>query len=344
MDKIDRIETPALATLSFIGNIMNILLTGFSGTLGTTVARSLLENGNKLRVLLHSAAIDPQDINPELEIFWGSLSHHHLFDQLTRDIDVVVHCAWESRGVSDGMLEKANLDGTISLIEAAECNKVKTFIHISSVGVYGLDRLLWGKVLNEEHSLVSKEESLHFYPWTKVLIEKKCQELQSKLEMNLVVIRPGLLFNDTKGPAKRVISSKNKQYGLLVGRGQNHLPYIHVDDVAEMILKIIGKPPKYRVYNCVPTTQLPAHEFLKNWGQRNGHTVKVLRIPPVFFRMMNWLAQKLKSALGRESRGSSVDYQILTGIRDIRYSAERAVQELGWQDKQTMFIVMKSKP
>lgn len=317
---------------------MNILLTGFSGTLGTAVARKLIGSSHKLRVLLHGAAIDPRNFGFDGEIVWGSLLHHNLFDQLTKHIDVVVHCAWEGRGATEGMLEKANLDGTMHLIESAEHNKVKTFIHISSVGVYGLSRSMWGKVLDEEHALVSKEESLNPYPYVKVLIEKKCQEVRDELEMNLIIIRPGLLFSDTKAPAKKLISFKRRKYGILVGNGKNHLPYVHVNDVAEMITTIIEKPPRKGVYNCVPTTYLPAAEFLKKWGNCCGYSVNVLRLPPLVLRMMTWLAQKLKSALGRKTLSSSIDYQILTGIRDIRYSAERAVKELGWQDRQTISI------
>lgn len=317
---------------------MNILLTGFSGTLGTAVAKSLLENGHKLRVLLHGAAIDSQDFNPCVEIFWGSLSHHHLFDQLTKDIDVVVHCAWESRGAFEGILEKVNLDGTINLIKSAERKRVKTFIHVSSVAVYGLGRSMWRKVLDENHPFVGKEESLNPYPWVKVLIEKKCEEFRSELAMNLIIIRPGLLFSDIKAPAKKLISFKNKQYGILVGNGKNHLPYIHVNDVAEMITKIIEKSSRNGIYNCVPTTYLPAAKFLKNWGNYYGCSVKILKLPPLLLRMMTWLTQKLKSALGRKIKSSSIDYQILTGIRDIRYSAERAVVTLDWQDKQTKSI------
>lgn len=320
---------------------MNILLTGFSGTLGTAVAKSLLESGHQLRVLLHGSVIDPHNLDPRLEIVWGGLSHHHLFNQITNGIDVVVHCAWENRGAFDGMLEKVNLDGTINLIKSAERNRVKTFIHVSSVGVYGLSRSLWGKVVDENQPLVSKEDSLNPYPWVKVLIEKKCQELRNKLDMNLIIIRPGLLVSDTKAPAKKLVNFKNKKYGMLVGSGRNHLPYIHVDDVAEMILRIIEKPLKYAVYNCVPTLHLTAAEFLKRWGEYREHRLTVLRLPRPVIRLMNRGVRMLKRMLGRKSSGSSINYQILTGIRDIRYSAEKAVQELGWQDSLSKSIATK---
>jgi len=319
---------------------MNILLTGFSGTLGTAVAKSLLEAGYQLRVLHHGAVIDPQDLDSRIDIIWGGLSHHHLFDQITGNIDAVVHCAWDGRGAFDGTLERENLDGTINLIKSAERNRVKTFVHISSVAVYGLSRSLWGKVVDENQPLVSKEDSLNPYPWVKVLIEKKCQELRNKLDMNLIIIRPGLLFSDTKAPAKKLVNFRARKYGVLVGSGRNHLPYIHTDDVAKMIMKVIEKPPKYAVYNCIPTVHLSAAEFLKRWGEYNGHRLKVLRLPRPVIRLMNCAVQMLKRMRGRKSSGSSIDYQILTGIRDIRYSAEKAVRELGWQDTVTKSITM----
>ena len=317
---------------------MNILLTGFSGTLGTAVTKSLLESGHQLRVLLHGSVIDPQDLDPCVEIVWGSLSHHHLFDQITNGIDVVVHCAWENRGVFDGMLEKVNLDGTINLIKSAERNRVKTFIHVSSVGVYGLARSLWGKVLDEDYPLVSKEESLNPYPWVKVLIEKKCEELQGKLGMNVIIIRPGLLFSDTKAPGKKLISLRNKKFVIIIGRGKNHLPYIHVNDVAKMVALLIENPQKYAVYNCVPTNHVCVAELVKRWGKYTGHHVTILRLSPIVFRLMNWLVRKLKSILGAKSKGHSTTYQIHTGIRDIRYSSERATQELCWKDTHTSII------
>ena len=317
---------------------MDILLTGFSGTLGTAVARTLIRNGRKLRVLLHGAAFDPRNFDFDVEIVWGSLSDHNLFDQITKNIEVVVHCAWEGRGASESILKKVNLDGTINLIKSAERNRVRTFIHVSSVAVYGLSRPLWGKVLDENQPLVSNEDSLNPYPWIKTLIEKKCADISNKLGMNLIIIRPGLLFSRIKAPAKKLITFKSKQYALLVGGGTNHLPYIHVKDVAEMISLIINKTPKNGVYNCVPTMYLPADEFLNKWGNYYNYPVKALRLPPLFLRTMNWSVQKLKSALRRRNGASSIDYQILTGIRNIQYSAEKAIKELGWQDKQTKSV------
>ncbi|MGB7583190.1 MAG: NAD-dependent epimerase/dehydratase family protein, partial [Sedimentisphaerales bacterium] len=62
---------------------MNILVTGFSGNLGRAVVKSLIQNGHKLRVLLHGSAFYAQEFDLDVEIIWGSLSDHQLFEQLT---------------------------------------------------------------------------------------------------------------------------------------------------------------------------------------------------------------------------------------------------------------------
>lgn len=318
---------------------MKILITGYTGNLGTAVAKAFVDAGHSVRGLIHGAAISPGEAD-EVELVWGGLRHHDLFDGITSDIDAVVHCAWEGRGAFDGNFETTNLEGTLRLIEAAERNGVKTFVHISSVGVYGLDRSLWGKTIDEEQPLVDEEGSLNPYPWVKVLIERKCKELKDSLNMNLVVIRPGLLFSDEKAPAKKLISAKHKRYGILAGTGRNHLPYIHVDDVAKMISRVLEKPSKYAVYNCAPTVYLPAAKFIRKWGLDRRYSVCVVRIPRMVFRIMSMMVRMLKNALGKESGPSIVKYQILTGVRDIRYSCAKATAELGWLDERTRAIAV----
>lgn len=316
---------------------MKILLTGFSGNLGTAVAHHLLEQGHELRVLLHGAVLSRSDLHPKLEILWGSLGPPSIADQAVRGVDAVVHCAWDGRGAFDGSMERVNLGGTMQLLDAAERHAVATFIHISSVGVYGLDRALWGTVIDESQPFVAKESSMNAYPWTKVLIENELEKRKAGLKMNLAIVRPGLLFSDKKAPAKKLIAKKGTSYGLLVGKATNHLPFIHVDDVAEMISLLLRNPPKHAVYNAVPTMHLSASEFLRRWGRQAGRNIAVIRMPPPVLRLMNRGVARLKKILGK-SGGADVNYQIMTGIRDIRYSADKAVRELNWQDRLTRQI------
>jgi nucleoside-diphosphate-sugar epimerase len=160
---------------------MKVLLTGYSGNLGKAVAPHLLSQGYQLRVLLHGAVLDRRELPPPMEIFWGSLSQSSVADEITRGVDAVVHSAWDGRGAADGSMERMNLGGTMQLLDAAERNGVATFIHVSSVSVYGLDRSLWGKTIDENQPFVTQENSLNAYPWTKVLIENELERRKAEI-------------------------------------------------------------------------------------------------------------------------------------------------------------------
>jgi hypothetical protein len=53
---------------------------------------------------------------------------------------------------------------------------------------------------------------------------------------------------------------------------------------------------------------------------------------------MNMAIRCLKRAMGKSTVGPSSDYQITSGIRDIRYSSQKAVEDIGWQDVLTRAV------
>lgn len=320
---------------------MDILLTGYSGNLGTVVCEQLIRAGHKVHVLLHGSVINPQSLKPEVRVVWGSLSDSEVMGSVTKNMDLVIHCAWDGRRTISGLMENVNFIGTKNLIESAERNKVKTFVYISSIAVYGLSRRLWNRTIDENEPLVMEKDSLDSYPWVKVLIEKHLSCVKDTSEMNIIVIRPGLFFSDTKVPAKKLIGSGSCRYGLLVGGGGNHLPFIHVGDVARMIMEVIKNPLKYAVYNCVPTIQLSCSEFLVKWGMSKGIKLKVICLYPFVVRFLNMLIKNIKHVMGKSTFGPSSDYQITSGVRNIYYSARKAVEELNWKDELTRAIAEK---
>ena len=316
---------------------MNILLTGYSGNLGQAVAKSFSAEDINLKVLLHGAAILPNIVPKNIEIVWGSLLDAEAMFKLTRGINVVIHSAWDGRG-NESQMKAANLNGTLCLLKSSIENNVDKFIYISSVGVYGLEKKIWGVVIDENQPYVSKEESMDPYPWVKVLIEQECSRIVSENDGNIefTTIRPGLLFSEHKAPAKKFNPSKKK--AILFGKGNNHLPYIHVDDVAELIKIILLKKTGSEVYNCVPTELISAANVIKKWGKYyNKETIRITFFPPWFVQMMGVAVKMLKQKLGKDS-GGDINYPIMTGIRDIRYSNRKAVEKLGWSDKITQQI------
>jgi hypothetical protein len=105
-----------------------------------------------------------------------------------------------------------------------------------------------------------------------------------------------------------------------------------------MVMAVIQNPPQYAVYNCVPTIQLPCAEFLVKWGRFRGIKLKVVRLRPFAVRFMNMVIRRLKHVMGKSTAGPGSDYQIASGVRDIYYSSQKAVEELGWKDVLTRAV------
>lgn len=317
---------------------MKVLLTGFSGLLGTAISKELLRRGHSVRALLHGAAIRRCDLDRRVEVFWGGLADVHAFDQLTCGVDAVIHCAWDPRAENGKTVEQLNREATCGLAEAANRAGVRTFVHISSIAVYGMDRTLYGKVLDETQPLAGDLDALNAYPRGKILIEQQLDVLRESMEMNIVIVRPGLLFSDTKPPTRKYLSRKKSGFGVVFGTGRNHLPYVHVADVSNLVVTMIEQPVPHSVYNAVAEEKLGTAQFLKQWGKATGKRITVLRLPPSIFRLMNWAAQRLKRALGRQAAKPDVAYQIRSGTRHIYYHAAEAGRDFGWRATGTQAV------
>ena len=105
-----------------------------------------------------------------------------------------------------------------------------------------------------------------------------------------------------------------------------------------MILKIIDNPPKFEIFNAVPTQHISAKDFVSKWALPDK-TIRI-KIPLFCIRVAKKLIGKLKTMMGKKDL-PIVEYQITTGIRDIRYSANKAEKILGWKDSITSGIASK---
>lgn len=314
---------------------MKIFLTGYPGLLGKAVAEHLIENGHQVRALMHAKAIDRRDLQQGLTIKWGSLTSHDEFDEYLEGMDAVVHCAWDSRRYPALRFEQTNVEGSTRLLEAASRQGVQTFVHVSSVAVYGLKDPTDESPLTEVSPYTSEADSLDVYPWAKVRTEKALQELCGRAKPRLLIIRPGLLFSDDVAPTRRLVRLFGRTVGLVVGRGRNHLPYVHVRDVADLISRSLRDPSAADVLNAVPSTPIPTVQFLRNWGEARNDPVSVLHMPASVAKAILHAGYYLKRALRRKAFKPNTAYQMRSARRNLIYSCRTAQEKLGWTDTWT---------
>jgi len=141
---------------------MKLLVTGGAGFIGSNFILYWLKkypedkivNLDKLTYAGNLENLKSVEKNPNYEFVRGDICNFELTNQLTKNIDTIVHFAAEShvdRSIMDpAPFIKTNIEGTYVLLEAALKNKVKKFHHVSTDEVFGALELNSKTKFNEE--------------------------------------------------------------------------------------------------------------------------------------------------------------------------------------------------
>jgi UDP-N-acetylglucosamine/UDP-N-acetyl-alpha-D-glucosaminouronate 4-epimerase len=120
------------------------LVTGIAGFIGSALAHALLERGDRVRGIDNFStgkAANILDIRSQIELIEADLNDAAAIATACRDVDYVLHQAAipsVPRSVLDPMeSNRANIDGTLSLLIAARDAKVKRVVYASSSSLYG---------------------------------------------------------------------------------------------------------------------------------------------------------------------------------------------------------------
>lgn len=117
---------------------MRYLITGGSGFLGINLIRHLLKNGAQVRSLDIADFAYPE--RSTIDVQTGDIRDRETVQRIMSNIDIVVHTAAALPLYSRKEIFDTEVQGTKNLLDAAQQNNIKRFIHISSTAVYGIPR------------------------------------------------------------------------------------------------------------------------------------------------------------------------------------------------------------
>lgn len=116
-------------------------ISGVAGFLGSHVADALIADGHRVIGVDNLIGGYLDNVNSQVEFHQIDLIDRAELVNLLKDVDVVYHCAataYEGLSVFSPHLVSQNVYGiTTSLLAAAVANKVKRFVHCSSMARYG---------------------------------------------------------------------------------------------------------------------------------------------------------------------------------------------------------------
>ncbi len=305
---------------------MKVLLTGYSGLLGRHIGRSLKRAGHSVKVVLHQRTVTRKDFANEAdEVLWGSLEDQRIMERALTDVDAVVHSAWK---FSDQQAHRPTVNESVTeiLFKTSARKGVRHFAFISSVAVYGMKPRA---STVDESAVLDPQGDGFIYPAEKIATEQLLSGFD-RGSMSLGIFRPGPIFDDSKGPIKKVLGSR----AIGFGTGRNPMPYIHAADVADGVVRWLANGHNGGVYNLTPAKCLPHRDWFVVWGRARGKELSPFFVRSWVMRLAALGGTLVKKMLGKSGK-VDVSYALAAASRSMVYSNVRAQQELGWKPLHT---------
>ncbi len=208
-----------------------VLVTGGTGFLGSRVVEKLvLEHGARVRVLTSNYARAARAARFDLELVRGDVGDRDLVRAAAEGCDVIVHCAYGSRG-SERERRRVTVEGTRAVLDAALAVRAARMVHVSTMVVYGIG--IEG-VLDERSPKVHTGVG---YADTKREAEELVLRYASEHDAQVTIVQPTAVY----GPyapswTERVIDALLTRRLILVDGGVGLANPVYVDDVVDALL------------------------------------------------------------------------------------------------------------
>jgi nucleoside-diphosphate-sugar epimerase len=208
------------------------LVTGGSGYFGSLLVARLLQRGHEVRVLdLEDASDRPSDVR----FVRGDIRDRSVVERAVSGVDIVFHNVAQVPLAKDPvLLRTVNVDGTRTLLGAANAGDVAKVVHTSSSAVFGIPDV--NPVLP---STVPKPEEA--YGHAKLAAEWACLDA-ARDGLDVSIVRPrtilghgrlgifGILFDWVADGADPIV----------LGDGSNRYQFIHAEDLADACIAAGG--------------------------------------------------------------------------------------------------------
>lgn len=308
---------------------MKVLITGATGLLGGHLIRELQQRGEDIRALVLPVENADKLLKQGVEIVRGDITDASSLGPAVKDVDLLFHLAammgvW--RPLAD--YRRVNVTGTANLYKAAQAAGVRRFVHTSSHTVYGLGH---GRFLTENDAL---RPDAHPYSITKAEGDRLMRRLMLDSQVETVILRPGSFF----GPGDRLNFGRMAQRmkegkGVLIGRGDNALPFCYVTDVVQgFLLAAYHENAPGNVYNITNDRPLTQLEMFNAIADAVGGVRPTRHLPywPIYYGSI--IAEKVVAPVTRREPFVTTHGALMFGS-DNRHSIEKARRELGFEPK-----------
>ncbi|MGO5013726.1 NAD-dependent epimerase/dehydratase family protein [Niallia sp. Sow4_A1] len=242
---------------------MNVLITGCSGLVGSSLVKSFIKEDIKV------IGYDRFNQNEYIENFFfeeGDLCDFPRLATIVKNhrVDTIIHCGGISHpnvgGASPNNIVQINIVGTMNVFEVARLFNLNRVIYLSSGAVYG----------NNNLTITKETDPLNpttIYGVTKVTGEQLANVFSSTYGLDIVCLRLAFVYGSNRSmpdPIKTLLVKAINDNNILEEYGADQsIEYIYVNDVVEAIRRTLTtKHLEHNVFNIGSGITITIREIL----------------------------------------------------------------------------------
>ena len=270
-----------------------VLLTGATGFVGKTLSVKLLER----KFDLMAAVRQYSDVLPKsaAQVVVADLTLETDWLEALEGVSIVIHTAARVHvmkdDVSDPLREyrRVNVDGTINLAKQAVAAGVKRFIFLSSIKVNG-EATHPGQAFTADDSPAPIDP----YGISKAETEKALMDLSTTTEMDIVIIRPVLVYGpDVRANFLSMMRWLNKRIPLPLGGVHNKRSLVALDNLVDLIIVCIDHPAAAnQIFLVSDGEDLSTTDLLLKLGNALERPARLVSVPAILIRIASGLLGK----------------------------------------------------
>ena len=303
------------------------LLTGATGFVGSAVARVLAARGHRLRLLVRPTSDRRNLAGLDAELALGDLTDAASLARAVAGCRYVVHVAADYRfwvPDPDAML-RANVEGTLTVMRAAQAAGAERIVHCSSVAALGMTH---DGTPADEATPTNEAEFIGTYKRSKFLAERAVLDLVRQEGLPAVVVNPSAPVGprDIKPtPTGKVI--RDAAAGRVPAYIDTGLNMVHVDDVAEGHALALEKGRTGERY-VLGGENLLLKDILALVADVAGRRPPRIEIPEALVWPAAWLMEGFARVTGIPPMMTRE--QLRMARHKMFYSSAKAMRELGY--------------
>ncbi|MDZ4839707.1 MAG: TIGR01777 family oxidoreductase [Bacteroidota bacterium] len=259
------------------------IIAGGSGLIGGRLVKKLNTLGHQVKILSHSKEKLTSKTNTLTSFYFWDPDKETISDNLFLNADYVINLAGanvNAKWTKDYKKEllDSRVDTTRLLVKKLneENTSIKAFINSSAIGYYGSK----SKVVLDENSPAGDG-------FLAEICVKWEQEVEKLHAVPYYIVRTGIVLSTQGGALKEFNNLMNMNLAAPFGNGEQHVSWIHIDDLVNLYLFLCNENISTGIYNAVSENWTANwNDILRILAELRGKRMLLPGIPEFVIKLM----------------------------------------------------------